>query len=171
MDKNSLHWIYFVGNTYNRVYIWCCKYGENRYCERYVNKKWRASRHIGLLNSCLGKWYQVPCLVVPLTSTRVLLISTRVSTHCQAILLRARNHYIQKYTHRLANARTPKRERFFAHSPFHTPSNRELCSVPTRGVIFEGNKLIQLRYHHDYTDFVKNRSETVVKLLSSTSSV
>ena len=35
---NSLHWIYFVGNTYNRVYIWYCKYGENRYCERCANK-------------------------------------------------------------------------------------------------------------------------------------
>ena len=23
---NSLHWIYFVENTYNRVHIWCCKY-------------------------------------------------------------------------------------------------------------------------------------------------
>ena len=28
----------FVGNTYNRVYIWCRKYGENRYGERYANK-------------------------------------------------------------------------------------------------------------------------------------
>ena len=27
--------MYFVGNTYNQVYIWCCKYGENRY---YVPK-------------------------------------------------------------------------------------------------------------------------------------
>ena len=26
------------GNTYNRVYIWCCKYGENRYCERCADK-------------------------------------------------------------------------------------------------------------------------------------
>ena len=34
----SLHWIYFVGNTSNGVYIWCCKYGENRYCERCANK-------------------------------------------------------------------------------------------------------------------------------------
>ena len=38
VDFNSLHWIYFVGNTYNGVYIWCCKYGENRYCERCANK-------------------------------------------------------------------------------------------------------------------------------------
>ena len=38
VDKNYLHWIYFVGNTYNRVYIWCCKYGENRYCERCANE-------------------------------------------------------------------------------------------------------------------------------------
>ena len=30
--------IFFVGNTYNRVYIWCFKYGENRYCERCANK-------------------------------------------------------------------------------------------------------------------------------------
>ena len=36
--KNSLRWIYFVRNTYNRVYIWCCKYGENRCCERCANK-------------------------------------------------------------------------------------------------------------------------------------
>ena len=28
----------FVGNTYNPVYIWCCKYGENRYCERCANE-------------------------------------------------------------------------------------------------------------------------------------
>ena len=28
----------FCGNTYYRVYIWCCWYGENRYCERYANK-------------------------------------------------------------------------------------------------------------------------------------
>ena len=28
----------FVGNTYNRVYIWCCKYGENRNRERCANK-------------------------------------------------------------------------------------------------------------------------------------
>ena len=38
VDWNSLHGIYFVGKTYNRVYIWCCKYGENRYCERCANK-------------------------------------------------------------------------------------------------------------------------------------
>ena len=30
--------IYFVGNTYNQVYIWCCKYGKNRYNERCANK-------------------------------------------------------------------------------------------------------------------------------------
>ena len=29
----------FVRNTYNLVDIWCCKYGENRYCERCANKK------------------------------------------------------------------------------------------------------------------------------------
>ena len=28
----------FVGNTNGRVYIWCCKYGENHYCERCANK-------------------------------------------------------------------------------------------------------------------------------------
>ena len=38
VDQTSLHWIYFVENTYNRVYIWCGKYGENRYCERCANK-------------------------------------------------------------------------------------------------------------------------------------
>ena len=38
-------------------------------------------------NSCLGKWYMLPYLVVPLISARVPLISTRVSSHCQAILL------------------------------------------------------------------------------------
>ena len=85
---NSLHWIYFVGNTYNRVYIWCCRYGENRYCERCANKYWCASKHTGLLNSCLGKWYLLPYLVVPLISARIPLISTRVSTHCQAILFK-----------------------------------------------------------------------------------
>ena len=84
--KNSLHWIYFVGNTYNRVYIWCCKYDENRYCERCANKWWCASKHTGLLNSCLGKWHLIPYLVVPLISARVPLVSTRVSAHCQAIL-------------------------------------------------------------------------------------
>ena len=35
---------------FNRVYIWCCKYGENRYCETCANKKWCASKHTGLLN-------------------------------------------------------------------------------------------------------------------------
>ena len=76
-----------MGNTYNRVYIWCCKYGENRYCERCANKKLCASKHTGLLNSCLGKLCLHPYLVVPLISARVTLISTRVSAHCQAILL------------------------------------------------------------------------------------
>ena len=76
-----------MGNTYNRVYIWCCKYGENRLCERCANKKWCASKHWGLLNSCLGKLCLHPYLVVPLISARVTLISTRVSAHCQAILL------------------------------------------------------------------------------------
>ena len=76
-----------MGNTYNRVYILCCKYGENRYCERCANKKWCASKHTGLLNSCSGKLCLQPYLVVPLISARVPLISTRVSAHCQAILL------------------------------------------------------------------------------------
>ena len=76
-----------MGNTYNRVYIWCCKYGENRYCERCANIKWCAFKHTGLLNSCLGKLCLHPYLVVPLISARVTLISTRVSAHCQAILL------------------------------------------------------------------------------------
>ena len=76
-----------MGNTYNRVYIWCCKYGENRYCERCANKKLCASKHTGLLNSCLGKLCLYPYLVVPLISARVTLISTRVSDYCQAILL------------------------------------------------------------------------------------
>ena len=76
-----------MGNTYNRVYIWCCKYGENRYYERCVNKYWCPSKHTGLLNSCLGKFHLHPNLVVPLISARVPLISTRVSAHCQAILL------------------------------------------------------------------------------------
>ena len=40
----------------------------------------------GLLNSCLEKLWLIPHLVVPLISARVPLISTRVSTHCQAIL-------------------------------------------------------------------------------------
>ena len=74
-------------NTYNRVYIWCCKHGENRYCERCANKWWCASKHTGLLNSCLGKLHLLPYLVVPLISARAPLISTRVSAHCQAILL------------------------------------------------------------------------------------
>ena len=76
-----------MGNTYNRVYIWCCKYDENRYRERCANKWWCASKHTGLLNSYLGKWYLIPYLVVLLISARVSLISTRVSAHCQAILL------------------------------------------------------------------------------------
>ena len=74
-------------HTYNRVYIWCCKCGENRYCERCANKSWCASKHTGLFNWCLEKWYLYPYLVVPLISARVPLISTRVSAHCQAILL------------------------------------------------------------------------------------
>ena len=72
-----------MGNTYNRVYNWCCKYGENRCCERCANKKLCASKHTGLLNSCLGKLCLHPYLVVPLISARVTLISTRVSAHCQ----------------------------------------------------------------------------------------
>ena len=76
-----------MGNNYNRVYIWCCKYGENRYCERCANRKLCASKHTGLLNSYLGKLCLHPYLVVPLISTRVTLISTRVSAHCQAIQL------------------------------------------------------------------------------------
>ena len=28
----------FCGEYLYRVYIWCCKYGENRYCERCANK-------------------------------------------------------------------------------------------------------------------------------------
>ena len=78
-----------MGNTYNRVYIWCCKYGENCYCERCANIKLCASKHTGLLNSCLGKLCLHPYLVVPLISARVTLISTRVSAHCHAILLGA----------------------------------------------------------------------------------
>ena len=46
-----------------------------------------ASKHTGLLNLCLGKWYLLPYLVVSLISARVPLISTRVSAHCQSILL------------------------------------------------------------------------------------
>ena len=76
-----------MGNTCNQVSIRCCKYGENRYCERYANEKWCASKYTGLLNSCLRKWYLIPYLVVPLISARVPLISARVSVHCQAILL------------------------------------------------------------------------------------
>ena len=51
-------------------------------------KKWCASKHTGLLNSCLGKLCLHPYLVVPLISAKVTLIFTRVSAHCQAILLR-----------------------------------------------------------------------------------
>ena len=79
-----------MGNTYNRVYIWCCKYGENRYCEKCANKKLCTSKHTGLLNSCLWKLCLHPYLVVPLISARVTMISTRVSAHCQAILLPCR---------------------------------------------------------------------------------
>ena len=75
-----------MGNAYNWVYIWCCKYGENRYSERCTNKKWCASKHTGLLNSCLGKLCLLPYLAVPLISARFTLISTRVSAHCHAIL-------------------------------------------------------------------------------------
>ena len=60
----------------------------NRYCERCANKKWCVSKHTGLFNSCLGKLWLHPYLVVPLISARVTLISTRVSAHCQAILLK-----------------------------------------------------------------------------------
>ena len=76
-----------MGNIHNRVYVWFCKYGKNRYCERCANKKLCASKHTGLLNSCLGKLCLHPYLVVPLISAKVTLISTRVSAHCQAILL------------------------------------------------------------------------------------
>ena len=82
-----------MGNTYNRVYIWCCKNGENRYCERCANKWWCASKHTGLLNKCLGKWYQLPYLAVPLISARVPLISTRVSAHWHQDNLTITIHY------------------------------------------------------------------------------
>ena len=70
----------------------------NIFCREYLQsslhlmlqiwwKPWYASKHTDLLNSCLGKWYLIPYLVVPLISARVPLISTRVSVHCQAILL------------------------------------------------------------------------------------
>ena len=85
-----------MGNTCNRVDIWCWKYGENRYCERCANKSWCASKYTGLLNLCLGKWYLLPYLVVPLISARVPLISTRVSAHCQAILLHPEEHTSEK---------------------------------------------------------------------------
>ena len=87
--KIILYWIYFVGNTYNRVYIWCC-----------------ASKHTGLLNSCLGIWHQFPYLVVPLISTRVPLISTRVSAHCQAILLINDNKWNPLFSHSTCNVIT-----------------------------------------------------------------
>ena len=87
-----------MGNTYSRVYIWCCKYGENSYCERCADKKLCASKHTGLLNSCLGKLCLHPYLVVPLISARVTLISTRVSAHCQAILLPKHNKAEQQST-------------------------------------------------------------------------
>ena len=60
---------------------------RNRYCERCANKKLCASKHTVLLDSCLGKLCLHPYLVVPLISARDTLISTRVSAHCQAILL------------------------------------------------------------------------------------
>ena len=75
------------GDTYNRVYIWFCKYGETATMKRCANKKWCASKHTGLLNSCLEKLCLHPYLVVPLISARVTLISTWVSAHCQTILL------------------------------------------------------------------------------------
>ena len=28
VDYNSLHWEYFVENTYNQVYAWCCNYAR-----------------------------------------------------------------------------------------------------------------------------------------------
>ena len=52
-----------------------------------VSARWQFFSHGGLLDLCLGKWYVLPYLVVPLISARVPLISTRVSAHCQAILL------------------------------------------------------------------------------------
>ena len=60
---------------------------QNRYWERCANHKLCASKHTDLLNSCLGKLCLHPYLVVPLISARVTLTSTRVSAHCQTILL------------------------------------------------------------------------------------
>ena len=28
MNQNCLHWIYFVNNTYNQVYVWCCRFSK-----------------------------------------------------------------------------------------------------------------------------------------------
>ena len=66
------------------------------YCERCANKKLCASKHTGLLNSCLGKLCLLPYLVVPLISARVTLISTRVSAHCHAILLKVWSYLCRK---------------------------------------------------------------------------
>ena len=81
-DRWSQHCRFFYFLRQNAITT--CKYGENRYC---ANKKLCASKHTGLLNSCLGKLCLLPYLVVPLISARITLISTRVSAHCHAILL------------------------------------------------------------------------------------
>ena len=65
---------------------------------KMCHKRWCASKHTGLLNSCLGKLCLHPYLVVPLISVGVTLISTRVSVHCQVILLtrifQKKNHVV-----------------------------------------------------------------------------
>ena len=50
------------------------------------------------LQACLGKWYLIPYLVVPLISARVPLISTRVSAHCQAILFMMTHEMCSTYS-------------------------------------------------------------------------
>ena len=84
--------------TFNKEIGFLCglkSFALNIFCGEYLQSSlhlmlqiwWKPLLWTGLLNYYLGKWYQLPYLVLPLISARVPLISTRVSTHCQAIQL------------------------------------------------------------------------------------
>ena len=56
VDENSLHWIYFVKNTYNQIYVWCCEYAKKN-CQRGANTLLWASKHTSMFIYCvLEQW-------------------------------------------------------------------------------------------------------------------
>ena len=103
-------------------------------------KKWCASKHTGLLNSCLGKLCLHPYLVVPLRSARVTLISTRVSAHCHAILLA---QHVWQLGGRLCRCRKTgwrpdMKTDFVSYWPFVRGIHRWPVDFPHKGPVTQG---------------------------------